>query len=160
MQKKDFPVTAAIRSLREKKITFIPHEFVYEAHGGTRHSSEQLGVQEHEVIKTIVFEDENKNCFLVLMHGDKEISQKGLARILTVKQVVPASESAATKATGYLFGGTSPFGTRKTLPVYAEATIFTLNRIYINGGKRGFLLEMDPSDIKRAIQVTEVSVGI
>lgn len=160
MQKTNFPVTTAIRALRNHQIHFLTHEYPYEEKGGTRHSSNCLGVDEHLIIKTIVFEDENKNCLIMLMHGDKEISQKSLARLINVKQLTPASESTATKATGYQFGGTSPFGTRKSLPVYAESTLFLLDRIYINGGKRGFLVEMNPADIKKVLQVTEVSVGI
>lgn len=160
MSKKDYPVTPAVRVLREFGIPFIPHEFVYEEHGGTRHSSKMLDVSEHLIIKTLVLEDENKTCILVLMHGNKEVSLKGLVRIINVKQLSPATESEATKATGYLFGGTSPFGTRKTLNVYAESTIFELDRIFINGGKRGFLVEMNPADIKKVLKITEVSVGI
>ncbi|MBN8707478.1 MAG: aminoacyl-tRNA deacylase [Bacteroidetes bacterium] len=160
MQKPSFPVTPAIRVLRDHQIPFVPHEYPFEEKGGTRHSSNCLGVDEHQVIKTIILEDENKNCHVVLMHGDKEISQKGLARFINVKQLTPAPEPTATKATGYQFGGTSPFGTRKVLPVYAESTLFLLDRIYINGGKRGFLIEMNPSDIKKVLPVTEVSVGI
>jgi len=160
MSKNILPVTPAIRVLRDHQITFLPHEYPYEEKGGTRHSSKCLGVDEHQVIKTIVLEDENNNCLIVLMHGDKEISQKGLARFINVKQLTPASESAATRATGYQFGGTSPFGTKKVLSVFAEATIFDLDRIYINGGKRGFLVEMNPADIKKVLKVTEVSVGI
>jgi Cys-tRNA(Pro) deacylase len=155
----DYPITSAIRLLREKHINFTPHLHAYEERGGTRHSAESLNVPEHEVVKTLVMETDRHQPLLVLMHGDQEVSTKQLARLLGVKQVAPCTADAANKYTGYLVGGTSPFGTRKPLPVYVEKTIFALPRIFINGGKRGFLVEMEPRDLKRALSLTEVEVG-
>ncbi len=160
MAKQGIPVTQAIRVLREKKIDFIPHFYTYEDRGGTKLSSDVLGVPEHAVIKTIVLETNGRKPLIVLMHGDCEISTKALARFLGVKSVAPADPNTANKHTGYLVGGTSPFGTLKKLPVYAEASIFTLDKIYINGGKRGFLVEMNPNDIQRALELAEVNVAI
>lgn len=146
--------------MREKKIDFIPHFYKHENRGGTKLSSDALGVPEHTVIKTIVLETNEKRPLIVLMHGDCEISTKNLARFLGVKTVMPAGLNTAGKHTGYLVGGTSPFGTLKTLPVYAEASIFSLEKIYINGGKRGFLVEINPNDIRKALELTEVNVAV
>jgi len=155
-----YPITPAIRFLREKHIQFIPHLYFYDEHGGTRASSIALGVPEHRVIKTLVLETDERKPLLVLMHGDCEVSTKQLARILGVKRVEPCSEASAHRHTGYLFGGTSPIGTRSTLPVYAERTIFDLTTIYINGGKRGFLVEVDPAVLKAALPVIDVVVAL
>jgi len=156
----DYPITAAVRELRERKVPFIPHLYNYVEHGGTRVSAEALGVMEHFVIKTIVMETDSKRPLLVLMHGDLEVSAKQLARTIGAKHVELCSADVAQRHTGYQFGGTSPFGTRKRLPVYAEKTIFDLPKIYINGGKRGFLVEIDPKELKNTFDVTEVEVGI
>lgn len=155
----DYPVTPAVRFLREKKVEFVPHLYEYVEKGGTSESARQLGLDEHAVIKTLIFETSEKKPLIVLMHGDREVSTKNLARHLGVKSVEPATSDKASKVTGYQFGGTSPFGMRMKLPVYAESTIFDLDRIYINGGKRGFLVEIDPAVLK-LIDVTEVEVGI
>jgi Cys-tRNA(Pro) deacylase len=155
----DYPVTPAVRLLREKKVEFFPHLYEYVEKGGTGESARQLGVDEHAVVKTLVFETSENKPLIVLMHGDREVSAKNLARHLRVKSVEPATPDKASKVTGYQFGGTSPFGTRIKLPVYAERTIFDLDRIYINGGKRGFLVEIDPAVLK-LIDVTEVEVAI
>ena len=157
---KDYPVTTAIRFLRSRNIEFRPHLYEYEEHGGTRLSAQALGVPEHEVVKTLVFETDARKLLIVLMHGDREVSAKELARVIGVKRVEPCDAAAAQRATGYVFGGTSPFGTRTALPVYAEKTIFTLARIYINGGKRGFLVELNPSVLESELHVTEVTVAI
>ena len=146
--------------LRENKIQFDPHLYSYREHGGTAHSAAQLGVDEHIVIKTLVMETESRTPLIALMHGDREVSTKELARTLSVKSVLPCDPSTAQRHTGYQVGGTSPFGTRKGLPVFAEQTIFELSKIYINGGKRGFLVSMDPDDLKRVLPITEVAVGI
>src|SRR3569832_881687 len=138
------PMTAAIRVLREQKVQFSEHLYDYEEKGGTRVSARELGVDEHCVIKTLVMEDEGKRPLLVLMHGDREVSTKNLARTLGKKAIQPCSPEVASKHTGYLVGGTSPLGTRSRLPVYLEATIAELPKIYINGGKRGFLVGLDP----------------
>ena len=160
MAKEEYPVTQAVRVLREKKIAFTPHLYEYEEKGGTRRSAEELGVDEHVVVKTLVMEDEARRPLLVLMHGDREVSTKQLARQLNVKSIRPCDPNVAQKHTGYLVGGTSPFGTRANLPVYAEKTIFDLPTIYINGGKRGFLVGIDPQDVKVVLGVMEVEVAI
>jgi Cys-tRNA(Pro) deacylase len=156
----DHPVTPAVRLLREKHIAFTPHLYSYEEHGGTRASAEHLKVDEHMIVKTLVFQTDLRKPLLVLMHGDREVSTKQLARFLDVKSVTPCDEATAQRHTGYLFGGTSPFGTRAPLPVYAEHTIFDLQRIFINGGKRGFLVEIAPDALRRAFDVTPVTVAI
>ena len=155
----DFPVTPAIRYLREKKVEFTPHLYNYVEKGGTSESAKQLSIDEHAVIKTLIFETNEKKPVVVLMHGDREVSTKNLARHLGVKKVEPAVANRASKWTGYVFGGTSPFATKAQMPVYVERTIFDLDRIYINGGKRGFLVEIDPADL-RTLSVEEVEVGI
>lgn len=160
MSKNDIPMTQAVRLLREKKIDFAPHFYTYEEHGGTRVSSNALGVPEHNIVKTIVLETHEKKPLICLMHGDSEISTKNLARFLGVKTVSPCEPNIANKHTGYTVGGTSPFGTIKKLPVYVESTILGLERIYINGGKRGFLVEIHPNDIRKAVDVIEVNVAV
>ena len=156
----DFPVTHAVRFLREKKVDFVPHLYDYVEKGGTGESARQLGVDEHAVVKTLIFETNEKKPLIVLMHGDRQVSTKNLARHIGVKSVEPASPERASKHTGYLVGGTSPFGTRTVMPIYVERTIFDLDKIYINGGKRGFLVEMEPAVLKAVLKVEEVSVGI
>ena len=158
--KQDYPVTTGVRFLRERKIEFQPHFYEYEEHGGTKLSASALGIPEHDVIKTLVFETDARKPLIVLMHGDREVSVKELARIIGVKRVEPCDAATAQRATGYVFGGTSPFGTRTVLPVYAEKSIFSLPKIFINGGKRGFLVELDPSVLKTELHTTEVEVGI
>jgi Cys-tRNA(Pro) deacylase len=160
MAKTDIPVTPAVRVLREKNIAFIPRLYKYEEHGGTRVSAEELGVEEHSVIKTLVMESDPRSPLIILMHGDREVSTKQLARILNVKQISPCTEAAVTRLTGYMVGGCSPFGTRTPLPVYCEASIMALPKIYINGGKRGFLVEIDPKDLPKAFPVVEVHAAI
>jgi len=155
-----YPVTPAVRLLREKGIVFEPHLYAYEEHGGTKRSAAELGVDEHAVIKTLVMETDSREPLIVLMHGDRAVSTKELARILGVKSVSPCDPAIARKHTGYQVGGTSPFGTRKPLAVYAEKTIFDLRVIYINGGKRGFLVSIDPNDLGRALTISEVTVAI
>lgn len=156
----DHPVTAAVRVLRQRKIAFEPHVYAYQEHGGTKVSSEALGVAEHRVIKTLVFQTESRRPLLVLMHGDFEVSAKELARCLGVKRIEPCDEPTAQRHTGYQFGGTSPFGTRTPLPVYAEESIFSLPSILINGGKRGFLVEIDPADLAKALEIVKVRVAL
>ena len=156
----DYPVTPAVRLLREKKVKFEPHLYDYVERGGTSHSAEALGVDEHAVVKTLVMEAESKRPFIVLMHGDREVSTKNLARHMGVKAVHPCDFAEAQKHTGYLVGGTSPFGTRTRLHVYAERTIFALPKIYINGGKRGFLVSIDPRALKEVLHAEEVEVAI
>jgi Cys-tRNA(Pro) deacylase len=160
MEKTSYPVTPAVRLLREKKIAFEPRVYEYKDHGGTARSAAELRVPEHSVIKTIVMQTEEGKPLVVLMHGDREISTKELARQIGVKSVAPCDPNVAQKHTGYQVGGTSPFGTRKLMPVYVERTIFDLPEIFINGGKRGFLIAIDPNNIKAVLPVTEVQVAI
>jgi Cys-tRNA(Pro) deacylase len=156
----NYPITPAIRVLREHNVSFEPHIFDYVEKGGTKHSAEVLGVDGHSVIKTLVFETDEKKPLIVLMHGDLQVSVKNLARLINVKTVSPVSPEKANKLTGYLVGGTSPFGIKTKLPVYAEKTIFDLTRIYINGGKRGFLVSIEPNVLRDILQIQEVEVGI
>lgn len=160
MAKPDYPVTPAIHLLRGKKVAFTPHLYPYAEHGGTRHAAECLGVDEHAVIKTLVMEPDGGKPLLVLMHGDREVSTKNLARALGVKAVAPCAIEKAERVTGYQVGGISPFGTRQPLPVYVEASILLLERLYINGGKRGFLVELAPADLRKALTLREVEVAI
>ena len=160
MEKVSYPVTPAVRVLREKKISFEPHLYEWEERGGTAHSAEALGVTEHSVVKTLVMETDALKPLIILMHGDCEVSTKQFARMLETKSVAPCPADKAQKLTGYMVGGISPFGTRTALPVYAEATIFELPRVYLNGGKRGFLISVNPQDLRRALAVTEVRVAI
>lgn len=160
MAKSKFPVTTAIRALREANVVYQDHLYNYEEKGGTAVSSRELGVDEHYMIKTIVMEDENKNPLICLMHGDAEISTKQLARTIGVKSISPCTPEIANKHTGYLVGGTSPFGTRKKLPIFMEHTIQDLPIIYINGGKRGYAVSMEPQEVVRILKPTMVSVKI
>lgn len=160
MDKANYPVTPAVRLLREKGIVFEPHLYAYEERGGTKRSAEELGVDEHAVIKTLVMETDSRASLIVLMHGDREVSTKGLARTLGVRSVSPCDPAVAQKHTGYQVGGTSPFGTRRPLAVYAEKTIFDLPVIYINGGKRGFLVSISSTDLRRALKISNVTVAI
>jgi Cys-tRNA(Pro) deacylase len=160
MTKEDYPITSAIRFLREKKVAFVPFLYRYEEHGGTHQFAVEFNVPEHQVIKTLVFETDQKKPLLVLMHGDREVSTKQMARIIGVKQITPCDAIAAQRHTGYQFGGTSPFGTRHQLPVYAEKTILDLQKIYINGGKRGFIIEITPHDLCIALEIKEIEVAI
>jgi Cys-tRNA(Pro) deacylase len=156
----DYPITPAIRLLRARKVDFKPHLYAYEEHGGTKRSAELLGVKEHAVVKTLIFETDARKPFIMLMHGDCTVSAKQLARKLQVKSVEPCEVERAQKLTGYMVGGTSPFGTRTRLPVYTEKTIFELPLIYINGGKRGFLVEIAPRVLKELLEAVEVEVAI
>ncbi len=146
--------------LREKRVDFEPHLYNYVEKGGTKHSAEELGVDEHAVIKTLVMETDQRKPLIILMHGDREVSTKNLARQLGVKTVTPSKPEVAQKHTGYLIGGTSPFGTRTQIPVYAEQTIFELPLIVINGGKRGFLVSISPQILRDVLQAKEVNVAI
>jgi Cys-tRNA(Pro) deacylase len=154
------PVTSAVRVLRHAGVPFTEHLYRYEEHGGTRTSARELGVPEHEVIKTLVMEDNTGAPLIVLMHGDLEVSTKQLARAIGCKHVEPCRPEVANRHSGYLVGGTSPFGTRKTMPVYVERSMLDLPRIYINGGARGFLVGIAPGDLVRVLQPTPVEVGI
>jgi Cys-tRNA(Pro) deacylase len=152
--------TPAIHQLRHHKIAFTEHLYRYEEHGGTRVSARELGVPEHSVIKTLVMEDEQRRPLLVLMHGDREVSTKALARAIGVKTVAPCRPDVAAKHTGYLVGGTSPFGTRKTLAVFIERTIMDLQTVYVNGGRRGFLVAINPAAFVDVLGATPVDAAI
>jgi len=156
----DFPVTPAIRFLREAKVDFVPRLYDYVEKGGTGESARPPGVDEHAGVKTLIFGTNEKKPLIVLMHGDRQVSAKNLARHIGVKSVEPATPERASKHTGYLVGGTSPFGTRTAMPVYVELSIFELEKIYINGGKRGFLVEIKAEDLKKVLNVEEVEVAI
>jgi len=153
------PITPAIRQLRAAGVSFTDHLYEYEDKGGTAVSARGLDVDEHSVVKTLVMEDDGKQPMIVLMHGDKQVSTKELARTIGVKTISPCTPETANRHTGYIVGGTSPFGTRKTMPVYMERTILELPRIYINGGKRGYLVGLDPGDAARVLQPVLVSVA-
>ena len=155
----DYPVTLAIRVLRREKVQYTPHLYAYEERGGTRVSSAQLGVDEHAVIKTLIFEDDAKKPLCVLMHGDREVSAKNLARHIGTKSVVPCAPDVADRHSGYQVGGTSPFGLKRAMPVYCENGIAALPRIYINGGARGFLVGIDPADLVRVLKPALVNVA-
>ncbi|HNS21120.1 MAG TPA: Cys-tRNA(Pro) deacylase [Sedimentisphaerales bacterium] len=157
---KDYPKTNAIRCLLDHGIEFEPLFYKYEEHGGTRVSSRELGVDEHTVVKTLVMETDAGEPLIVLMHGDNEVSTKQMARILGVKSVRPCDPKVANRHSGYLVGGTSPFGTKRRMPVYCEASILDLDKIYINGGARGFLVRIDPRDLRKALEVTAVQVAV
>ncbi len=160
MSKDKTPVTPVVRVLRAAKVEFTDHLYAYEEKGGTAVSARELGVDEHAVVKTLVMEDEKKKPLIVLMHGDRQVSEKQLARIMDVKTVTPCTPDIAHKHSGYLVGGTSPFGTRTTMPVYMEETILDLPRIYINGGKRGYLVGIDPQEVVRLLNPVLIRVGI
>ncbi|WP_306714413.1 Cys-tRNA(Pro) deacylase [Burkholderia dolosa] len=137
--------TPATQLLRRHGVAFGEHPYDYVEHGGTAESARQLGVDEHSVVKTLVMEDEHAKPLIVLMHGDRTVSTKNLARQIGAKRVEPCKPEVANRHSGYLVGGTSPFGTRKTMPVYVEATILGLPTIYLNGGRRGYLVSIEPS---------------
>lgn len=146
MARKDKHVseTPATQFLRRHGVAFSEHPYDYVDHGGTAESARQLGVDEHAVVKTLVMQDERAQPLIVLMHGDRQVSTKALAREIGVKSVEPCKPEVAQRHSGYLVGGTSPFGTRKDMPVYVEASVLALERIHINGGRRGFLVGIDP----------------
>ena len=159
MSKDHIPATPAIRALKENRVDFVPRPYKYEERGGTEVAARELGVDEHLTVKTLVMEDEKKTPFIVLMHGDREVSTKDLARTLGVKTVQPCDAAAANRHTGYMVGGTSPFGTKKALPVYVEETILGLPMIYINAGRKGLLVEMKPADLAKVLKLTQVNVA-
>jgi len=160
MAKDKLPITQAVRVLKEKAADFTLRTYKYEEKGGTPVASRELGVDEHQVVKTLVMEDDRKNPLLILMHGDNQVSTKNLARVLGVKSVEPCDPETAHRHTGYVVGGISPFGTRKPLKVYAEASILELPKIYINAGRRGLLAEMSPDVLKKVLNPTPVNVAI
>jgi Cys-tRNA(Pro) deacylase len=150
----------AVRALRAGNVAFEPHVYAWQPHGGTRASAEALGVDEHAVVKTLIFEDDARAPLCILMHGDREVSTKQLARVIGTKTVAPCAPETADRHSGYQVGGTSPFGLRRTMPIYMERTIAELPRIYINGGARGFLVAIDPREAVRVLAPTLVDVAI
>lgn len=153
------PETPATRYLKQHRIAFTPHLYPYVEHGGTRVSSQALGLDEHLVIKTLVMEDEQGAPLIVLMHGDCKVSTKELARQSGRKRIDACKPEVASRHSGYLIGGTSPFATRKNMPVYVEGSILELPRIYINGGRRGFLVGLSPSVLTETLRATPVHVA-
>ena len=160
MAHEKLPTTQAMRVLREHGVAFTHHPYAYEDRGGTEVSARELGIDEHAVIKTLVMEDDRKRPLIVLMHGDREVSTKSLARFLGVKNVAPCAPVVADRHSGYQVGGTSPFGTRKAMPVYVERTIAALPYVYVNGGRRGYLVGMAPGDLLRVLEAVLVDVAI
>ena len=153
------PTTQATLFLKANEVVFTDHLYAYEAHGGTSVSARALGVDEHAVVKTLVMENELKKPLIVLMHGDRKVSTKELARQIGCKKVEPCKPEVANKHSGYLVGGTSPFGTKTSMPVYVERSILQLEHIYINGGRRGYLVGIDPKELPRLLAVEEVEVA-
>jgi Cys-tRNA(Pro) deacylase len=152
--------TPATALLKKHGVRFTEHVYAYEEHGGTAVSARELGVPEHDVVKTLVMEDEAKRAFIVLMHGDRKVSTKNLARQIGVKKVEPCTPEAANRHSGYLVGGTSPFGTRKKLQVYVEKSVLDLEKIYINGGRRGYLVGIDPAELVRLLGAKTVEAAL
>ena len=150
----------AVRALRAAGIAFVPHLYAWQPHGGTHASSIALGVHEHAVIKTLIFETDQRDPLCILMHGDREVSVKQLARAIGTKAVGPCAPEVADRHSGYQVGGTSPFGLRRAMPVYMQSTIRSLPRMYINGGARGFLVELDPRDAERVLMPIRVDVAV
>ena len=152
--------TPATKVLDEHGVRYTEHAYEYVEHGGTAVSSESLGVPEHEVVKTLVMEDEARVPLVVLMHGDCKVSTKELARQAGRKRIAPCKPEVAQRHTGYQVGGTSPFGMRKTLPVYVERSVLELPHLYINGGRRGLLVRVAPADLSRILRPVAVSVAL
>ncbi len=146
------PNTAAVIFLKGHNVEFKPLFYKYVNHGGTKESSKQLGIDEHKIVKTLIFEDDEGNPFVVLMNGDFEVSTKNLARIMSVKNVKLCDQSKAQRFSGYLVGGTSPFGTKRKMKVYAQKDIFDFDKIVINAGKRGFLVEIRTEDLQKLLE--------
>jgi len=154
------PSTPATRLLREQGVPYTEHLYRYEDRGGTRVSARELSLDEHAVVKTLVMEDEDGEPLVVLMHGDREVSVKALARVLGRKTIQPCRPEVANRHSGYQVGGTSPFGTRRRMPVCMERSILDLPTVYVNGGSRGFLVGVSPADVARMLEPTLVDVGI
>jgi Cys-tRNA(Pro) deacylase len=160
MAKEKIPSTPAVRVLRNNGVDFTPRPYRYEDRGGTRVAARELQCDEHQTVKTLVVEDEHKNPLIVLMHGDMHASTKSLARAIGTKSVIPCDPKTAQRHTGYMVGGTSPFGIRRDMPIYMEESITDLPRIFINAGHRGLLVEMQPAELVRVLDPRPVKVGI
>jgi len=153
-------MTPATAFLEAQGVSFSEHTYEYVEHGGTEVPAQSLGVPEHHIVKTLVMEDEARKPLIVLMHGDRKVSTKNLARQAGRKRIEPCTPEAAQRHTGYQVGGTSPFGTRKSLPVFVERSILELQEIYINGGRRGLLVKLRPADLAKALRFTAVDVAL
>ena len=156
----DLPMTMALRALAAAKVAFTPRTYAFTPHGGTAQAAAELGLDHHATIKTIILEDETRRPFVCLMHGDREISTKNLARVRGCKTVQPCSPETADRHSGYHVGGTSPFGTRKRMTVYVQRTIYDLPAIHINAGHRGLLVTMNPADIDKVLPGLTVPVDV
>lgn len=154
------PSTNATRLLRRFGVAYSEHLYRYEERGGTKVSARELGLDEHCVVKTLVMEDDAKRPLVVLIHGDREVSTKSLARAIGARAVEPCKPEDADRHSGYQVGGTSPFGTRKTMPVYVERSVLALPKVYLNGGSRGFLVGIEPAAITQLLKATPVEVAI
>jgi len=160
MTKEKIPTTPAILALKAQRADFTLHTYPYEERGGTKTAAGKLMVDEHRVIKTLVMEDETSKPLIILMHGDKEVSTKSLARIIGVKSISPCNPAIAEKHTGYKVGGTSPFGIKKVMPIYMEKTLADLPEIFINAGSRGLLARMPSEELIRILKPVTVSVAL
>ncbi|HET6931179.1 MAG TPA: Cys-tRNA(Pro) deacylase [Candidatus Acidoferrum sp.] len=159
-RKEHAPETPATTFLRQHNVSFTEHLYSYVEHGGTAESAKQLGVDEHSVVKTLVMQDQDAKPLIILMHGDRQVSLKNFARQIGAKKVEPCKPEVAQRHTGYQVGGTSPFGTRKSLPIYVERSILALSSIYINGGQRGFLVQISPSVLTDLLQAQPVDSAV
>ena len=159
MAREHMPATSAVRVLREHHVEYTDHPYDYELRGGTQVSARALGVDEHAVVKTLIMEDDRRRPMIVLMHGDREVSTRKLARFLDVKHVTPCDPAVADRHSGYQVGGTSPFGTRKAMPVYMERSIAGLPYLYVNGGRKGYLVGMAPAELVRVLHPIAVDVA-
>ena len=159
-KKEHISETPATQFLRKHQVVFTEHPYAYEERGGTSVSARELGVDEHAVVKTLVMQDDAAKPLIVLMHGDRKVSTKNLARQIGCKSVEPCKPDVANRHSGYLVGGTSPFGTRKTMPVYIEQSIMALEKIYINGGRRGYLVGIAPEVMATALALTPVNCAL
>ena len=152
--------TPATQFLRKQGVAFSEHPYEYEEHGGTEVSARELGVDEHHVVKTLIMQDEAAKPLVVLMHGDRKVSTKNLARQIGCKSVEPCKPEVANRHSGYLVGGTSPFGTKKAMPVYVEKTVLELDKIYVNGGQRGYLIGIAPAAMQAVLKMTPVDCAL
>jgi len=152
--------TPATQFLRKQGVAFTEHPYEYEEHGGTEVSARELGVDEHHVVKTLIMQDEAAKPLVVLMHGDRKVSTKNLARQIGCKSVEPCKPEVANRHSGYLVGGTSPFGTKKAMPVYVEKTVLELDKIYVNGGRRGYLIGIAPAAMQAVLKMTPVDCAL
>jgi Cys-tRNA(Pro) deacylase len=159
-KKEHISETPATQMLRKHKVAFSEHPYAYEEHGGTEVSARELGVDEHHVVKTLVMQDEAAKPLIVLMHGDRKVSTKNLARGIGCKSVEPCKPEVAQRHSGYQVGGTSPFGIRKAMPIYVEESILGLETIYINGGRRGYLVGIAPAVLSELLQARPVHCAL